>query len=147
MSLKIHDFMKLHGRVMHRIMENIHKQAGMPHENGMFKGLTPRQVGALFEITSQSPCSLSDIADALKITLPSASVLVNTLVEKGVVIRKPDPEDRRRVVLEVEPEAEKLVKELKSKAAKVFQKIVDGIGEEEFQKWYEILLKVDKIVI
>lgn len=48
----------------------------------------------------------SELAKRRKVSLQSASVLVQGLVEKGWVIRIPDPKDRRQSILQVTPEGE-----------------------------------------
>lgn len=44
-------------------------------------------------------CSLSDAAEFIGMTLPSMSVLINGLVEEGLVLRQTSLLDRRRVTL------------------------------------------------
>lgn len=44
-------------------------------------------------------CSLSDAAEFIGLTLPSMSVLINGLVEAGLVLRQTSLLDRRRVTL------------------------------------------------
>ena len=47
--------------------------------------------------------SLSEICDYLGLTLPTMSTLVDGLVERGLVNRRTDPEDRRRMTLTLTP--------------------------------------------
>lgn len=44
-------------------------------------------------------CSLSDVAEFIGLTLPSMSVLINGLVEDGLVLRQTSLLDRRRITL------------------------------------------------
>jgi DNA-binding MarR family transcriptional regulator len=48
--------------------------------------------------------TVSDLAKKRRVSLQSASTLVQGLVERGWVTRAPDPDDRRRALLEVTPE-------------------------------------------
>jgi DNA-binding MarR family transcriptional regulator len=48
--------------------------------------------------------TVSDLARKRRVSLQSASTLVQGLVERGWVTRAPDPDDRRRSLLEVTPE-------------------------------------------
>jgi DNA-binding MarR family transcriptional regulator len=61
------------------------------------------QVMALTHI-HQHPLTTSELAKRRKVSLQSASVLVQGLVERGWVIRVPDPKDRRQSRLQVTPE-------------------------------------------
>ena len=45
---------------------------------------------------SEGPLSLSGIAEAVGVDAPYATLIVDTLEERGLVERRPDPADRRR---------------------------------------------------
>lgn len=72
-------------------------------------GLTPVQHQLLLAIRgfvgSGAP-SLSDMADNLQLRLHSAGELVQRAEAKGLVVRSPDPDDARRVLLALSPEGE-----------------------------------------
>ncbi|MCS7173562.1 MAG: MarR family transcriptional regulator [Armatimonadetes bacterium] len=53
--------------------------------------------------------SLADLAEHLGVTPPTASVLVERLVRRGLVHRAADPRERRRVVLELTSAGTRLV--------------------------------------
>lgn len=61
------------------------------------------QVMALGQLHEQS-LTASELAKQRKVSLQSASVLVQALVERGWVVRNPDPNDRRQSRLELTPE-------------------------------------------
>ncbi len=52
----------------------------------------------------ENQLTVSDLAKKRRVSLQSASTLVQGLVERGWVTRAPDPNDRRRSLLEVTPE-------------------------------------------
>jgi len=52
----------------------------------------------------QRPLTTSELAKWRRVSLQSASVLVQGLVERGWVVRAPDPNDRRQSLLQVTPE-------------------------------------------
>jgi len=59
------------------------------------------QMQAIIALCRIEPCGLSDLAEALAVSRSSASLMVNRLVERGLVVRRPDPSDRRRITLQV----------------------------------------------
>ncbi len=61
--------------------------------------LSVPQFRALTFLNRHSGASLSDLAGHLGLTPPSASKLVDGLVERGLVGRDTPPDDRRRVTL------------------------------------------------
>jgi DNA-binding MarR family transcriptional regulator len=64
---------------------------------------TLMQVSVLHQIQERS-MTASDIAKKRKVSLQSASVLVQGMVERGWIVREPDPNDRRQFLLQITPE-------------------------------------------
>lgn len=60
-------------------------------------------VSVLYQIQERS-ITASELAKRRRVSLQSASVLVQGLVEKGWIIRTPDPTDRRQFLLQITPE-------------------------------------------
>ncbi len=58
------------------------------------KGLSISQVGAMFEIT-RGRDNVSDVGDALGISIAAASQMLERLVQLGLVTRTEDPQDLR----------------------------------------------------
>ena len=78
-------------------------------------GLTSRQHQALLVIKGYgcgAPITVGDLAKRLKVRHHSAVELVNRLSENGLVIKRHDAEDQRRVLLELSAEAETLLEKL-----------------------------------
>ncbi len=61
--------------------------------------LSVPQFRTLNYLNRQPGVSLSDVAEHVGTTLPSASVLIDGLVARGLVVRLPDEVDRRKVTL------------------------------------------------
>ncbi|MCB9796408.1 MAG: MarR family transcriptional regulator [Alphaproteobacteria bacterium] len=62
----------------------------------------PRQ-RALWWLRADGPLTVSALAERLDVSLPTASRMVDELHGRGLLARQRDPEDRRRVMLEVTP--------------------------------------------
>ncbi|HEY8004656.1 MAG TPA: MarR family transcriptional regulator [Phenylobacterium sp.] len=81
-------------------------------EGARSHGLTPQQHQALLAIKSHlgpTAMSISELAERLMIKTHSAVGLVGRLVERDLVARRPSPEDRRRVLLELRPHGEQVI--------------------------------------
>jgi DNA-binding MarR family transcriptional regulator len=52
---------------------------------------------------SEGPLSLSALADAIGVDAPYATLIVDSLEERGLVERQPDPDDRRRKLVTLTP--------------------------------------------
>lgn len=78
-------------------------------------GLTPQHHQALLAIRgfpAPRGFAVGDLAHRLQIRHHSAVGLADRLEEAGLLKRKPDPADRRRVRLELTPKAERLLARL-----------------------------------
>lgn len=67
-------------------------------------GLSLRDLAALHHLVGRDPRGPADLARELGISTASATVMVDRLEQAGCVRRRPDPADRRRVVVEATAE-------------------------------------------
>lgn len=70
--------------------------------------LSVPQFRTLSYIYKNPGASLSDVATHLGVTLPTMSRIVDKLVERQLVAREGDPENRRRLILHLMPEGKRL---------------------------------------
>ncbi|MGA2081164.1 MAG: MarR family transcriptional regulator [Holophaga sp.] len=63
-------------------------------------GLTGPQLWALWELGRTGPCALKVLAEHMKLDSSTVVGVVDRLVAKGLVVRNPDAQDRRRISLE-----------------------------------------------
>jgi DNA-binding MarR family transcriptional regulator len=84
-------------------------------ESAREQGVTAQQHQALLAIRAHpgpEPMSIGELADCLLIKNHSAVGLVARLVERGLVQRHPSENDRRRVLLSLEPRGEEALQRI-----------------------------------
>jgi DNA-binding MarR family transcriptional regulator len=64
-------------------------------------GLTPSQLSALGVVARRGPVRLSELAELESVNPTMLSRVVAALEEDGLIVRRPDPADRRASLLEV----------------------------------------------
>jgi|SRR5438552_12376928 len=64
-------------------------------------GLGPRHVHTLAHLAKREPMTVSQLARRLRVSLPTASLLVAELARAGLVDRRTDESDRRRTIVAV----------------------------------------------
>ena len=69
-------------------------------------GLTPSQITALATVGREGPLTLGALADTEHVTPPSMTKVVERLEGRGLIERRIDPVDRRRVLAAVTPAGE-----------------------------------------
>ncbi|BAW97873.1 transcriptional regulator, MarR family (plasmid) [[Synechococcus] sp. NIES-970] len=57
------------------------------------------QLRVLYFLNRQPQASLSEVADYLDVTRPTMSAMVERLVQRNLVQRQQDPQERRRIIL------------------------------------------------
>jgi len=62
-------------------------------------GIGPTGLSALSTLVVRGPCTISQLADAEQVALPTMSRLVASLERHGLVVRASDPSDRRRTLV------------------------------------------------
>jgi DNA-binding MarR family transcriptional regulator len=68
--------------------------------------LTMGQIRALVSLRMHGPCAVGGLAELLAISEPTASQLVDRLVKRGLVERREDAADRRRVLVSLTTQAQ-----------------------------------------
>jgi DNA-binding MarR family transcriptional regulator len=77
-------------------------------------GLSLAQIKAMGHLSLHGRQSVGEIAQGLGVSLPSASELVDRLVERGLADRGANPADRRQVLVWLTPEAERFKTEMRA---------------------------------
>ncbi len=105
--------------------------------------LTPTQVQILTYLLSREPQAVpvSEVAQALAVTLPTASDAVEALVRKGLVSKRTSPQDRRSRALSLTPAGRRLARRLRL-WPDVLLEAVEGLAPEERSVLLRALLKM-----
>lgn len=93
--------------------------------------LSVPQFRALGFMRRHAPSSLSDVAEHLGLTLSATSRLVDGLVARGLVVREPDPADRRYVTLLVSAHGVALVDDARERTQAALTTMIAGLSAEE----------------
>ena len=81
-------------------------------EQARMAGITPQQHLLLLIVRGHSSypaVSIGEVADSLQIRHHAASLLVDRRVKKGLLDRREDPDDRRRALVSLTPEGQRIL--------------------------------------
>lgn len=78
--------------------------------------LTLTQMRALSIIQLRQPMTVSALSSLMGMSLASGSALADRLVRAGLLKRRHDPDDRRQVLLELEPEGTALLYKIEQRS-------------------------------
>ncbi|MBC8506370.1 MAG: MarR family transcriptional regulator [Anaerolineales bacterium] len=108
--------------------------------------LTPPQYAILNMLWEQDGRPFKEIADALLCTRATITGLMDTLERKGLVVRKPNPEDRRSLLATLTDEGRALQKNTPSLDS-IYQSCCTGLSPIEFQQLAFLLSKLNDSLI
>jgi DNA-binding MarR family transcriptional regulator len=91
---------------MRDLTENHTARAALRGELNLGRG--SGRVKALLWL-AEGPLSVSGLAEAVGVDAPYATLIVDTLVERGLVERRPDPDDRRRKLVSLTAAGKEMV--------------------------------------
>lgn len=84
-------------------------------------------------------CTASRIANLLQVSKPAITLKINALIRQGLVLKVPDPDDRRQNILTVNEEAVLKYKVYRRQDNEAIARIQENFSEEEIQQFCRML--------
>lgn len=112
-------------------------------------GLTVRQGSAISQLRlmlEEAPMgvALKDLARRLQMTVPAASLMVDALVSKGFLERKPNPNDRRAVCIRLTDKGNSLFDDVYARFHDEIDRRAQALSAEELQTFSDIVEKMQR---
>jgi DNA-binding MarR family transcriptional regulator len=104
--------------------------------------MTATQRIALVELGTEGPMRLNDLAQRMGTSAPTASRAVDALEGLGLVVRTPDPADRRAVRLELTPAGRALRDDRTHRATIAFRPALRALRAEERKELLRYLARM-----
>ena len=98
-----------------------------------FGGVTLYQVGALRHLVKHGPLTMNELAARMEISPSSATQLVDRLVHHGLVVRNPDPDDRRVMRVAVSGPALNAVRDFEKVTSQRLETLVAPLTDDELE--------------
>nr|WP_319393269.1 MarR family transcriptional regulator [uncultured Desulfobacter sp.] len=119
-------------------------KSDMPDDD--FNDVKPNHVHAALMLKSIAPCALKKFAATMRMSRAAASALVDRMVRAGLVQREGNPDNRREVLLTVNPEFEAHVGHVRSEMIRWFEVLTNKMGVENFEKWHTAMVALNKVL-
>lgn len=110
------------------------------------RDLSITQLHAIMKIKYSGQVNMTELAEMMDVSPPSASAMVDRLVERGLLVREHSTEDRRKVVVKISPGAMENSREIENTLLTFFVSIVEKIGPETTQQWCDVLAKIKSVI-
>lgn len=135
------------GKLIHDQILKIQSQHLASGEAGPLTDLSLAQLHVIRVIRSHGEMAMSELAEQMGVSPPSASAMVDRLVEKGVLCREHSTEDRRKVVVRISPEGLKKTEEVEAGILQLFIDLVEKLGPETTRQWCQVLGRVKAVLV
>ena len=109
------------------------------------QGITFPQLRILFRVRMNPDIDLRSLADGLGISPSAASQQVDKMVERRLLLRSEDPQDRRRLRLQLTPYAEESVGAYSRTASDYTSRVVSKLSDEELADLRRLLTKLSEL--
>ncbi|RLB99190.1 MAG: hypothetical protein DRH76_00540 [Deltaproteobacteria bacterium] len=110
------------------------------HEMSMAQG------HMIWVVREQGSMTIKELAEKLNVSPPSASVMVNKLVEKGMLTRRQSQKDRRKVVVELSDYSKDFMEKANQAVLELFAELVEKMGEDYARDWAKVLKRLSVII-
>lgn len=101
--------------------------------------LTAAHASAIATLTDHGPMRMGEFARRESIRMPSATSLIDPLVRNGLVARRPDPDDKRAVLIELTEHGHRVVDELRSRRDEALTSAVESLSTEHRRALHDAL--------
>jgi DNA-binding MarR family transcriptional regulator len=108
-------------------------------------GLNRGEVGVLYALRAAGPphkLSPTQLSKALMLTSAGVTNRLDSLERRGLVVRAPDPDDRRGVVVELSEPGSQLAEQAVAAAAEGHGTLLAGLSEQEIKTLGRLLRKM-----
>lgn len=111
------------------------------------KDLTFPQWNALKTVSECEQVTIKSLSAALQVSAPSASAMVERLVEMGMLVREQSTTDRREVLVRVTETGRVKIEEMDAIVLSTISDLMDKLTETEVQQWCALYRRVREIIL
>lgn len=111
------------------------------------QSLTHTQFFVLISIHSQGQCTLQQLADKMKVSMPTMSGIIERLVVSRYVTRMENPEDRRQVLIELTKRGKELIAQFQKAVSERWMDVLTVLDAGEIKTMTGILEKIGRSLL
>jgi DNA-binding MarR family transcriptional regulator len=119
-----------------KLMSELHVEALAPFD------IHARDLGVLLAIDSTEPASQQEIAQRMGVDRTTMVAIIDALEAKGIIARHPDPEDRRRNVVELTPIGQDILRQAITASDAAEAELLAPLSLDESQQLRDLLARV-----
>ena len=138
------------GYVLERQAGHLLRRAHQRHsaifqENIGDEQLTPLQFAALVKLRDLGEVSQNQLGRLTAMDAATMQGVIKRLAVRDLILRRPDPDDRRRLILSLGPQGRELINRLLSNGSRITDKTLDPLSAAEQKTFTQLLTKLAQI--
>ena len=119
-----------------RLMAELHVEALAPFD------IHARDLGVLLAIDRCESASQQQVAESLGVDRTTMVAIIDALEAKGIIVRRPDPEDRRRNVVELTPAGQTLLHQATAASEAAEAHLLAPLNRQEGEQLRALLARI-----
>lgn len=125
----------------------VHKKAESLIKCQIGNDLTNDQHYILRYIHQANKCTSSELADAFEVNKSAITAIINRMVDRGLILRTRDENDRRVVYLTLTDDGRELFEQAQEKVRLLVESIITQFEETEIKNFIDTYEKLAQILI
>ena len=106
------------------------------------RGVTQTQFLVLNAIRACTRCTMGALARTLHVSMPTVSGIIDRLVRAGYVRRHSQPEDRRQILVELAPKAERFFRDFETVVRRRWEEALLSLEPGELEAFHDVITKI-----
>lgn len=107
-------------------------------------GITEQQWRVLRVLEEEGPMEPTRISDQACLLLPSLTRILQRLEENALILREPDPSDRRKQIVRITARGARLIAANRGQSLELFERIRTRMGPERYDQLLDLLNELDQ---
>ncbi len=134
--------MKKTFEVSDKLFELYHRVHRLVNESMTEEGVSLARSKFLFFLSKLGPCRSTDIACALNFAPRTVTEAIDGLERDRLVMRKPDPEDRRAKIVSITETGRAVLEAAEHPRKQLLEEIFSALDDEQLDQLYDIVSKL-----
>ena len=106
-------------------------------------GITEQQWRVLRVLSEQGAMDAKSLANRASLLFPSLTRIATTMRNKGLITQTRDEIDRRRQMIAITPEGQKIIKDRAEQSAQIVADLREVLGAENYEHLLDLLGMLD----
>ncbi|MFC4766162.1 MarR family winged helix-turn-helix transcriptional regulator [Effusibacillus consociatus] len=131
-------------RELEEVFSQVKRKITMEWNKHLEPGISGSQVWMLHILEEKGSQKVSELAEALEISLPAVTGLSDKLIASGYAQRERSEEDRRIVLLHITDKGKEMLKSIREQRRLMMKKHYEGLSDEDLDHLIRIYHQVLK---